>query len=308
MNRNHGDSSTLNARYRFVFLGFLFPVFHYLIMLLVQAVATVAKTVSLSGKIGLSQEALEKELTVFLTEYSDIFSLISAFLTILVVVAVYCTISSRFVRWQIPAPSVKTYFSLNRISKGLVFKLILLAFFFYHFVLGFLNVVSLLAPSLMESYNDAAQSVDTGKSVFSLIASFLALVVAAPITEEVIYRNMAIANMRSRIPATLAVVVSSLIFGFFHGNLVWMLYAGGIGLLFGFLYVKSDSIYVSLTVHIGFNFIGYVYSVIGNFVTGSAVTVINTVSASLISLSLVGTPLVFLWVWFGLCKKEKTIE
>ncbi len=308
MNPNDQYSPVMGGRYRFVFLGFLFPILHYVIMLLVQAVATVFKTVSLSGKSGLSQVALEKELTVFLTEYSDILSLISAILTVLVVVAVYLMFSSRFVKWQIPAPSVKTYFSLKRISKGLVFKLILLAFFFYHFVLGFLNVVSLLAPSLMESYNDAAQSVDTGKSAFSLIASFFSLVIAAPITEELIYRNMAIANMRSRLPAVLSVILSSLIFGFFHGNLVWMLYACGIGLLFGFLYVKSESIYVSLTVHIGFNFIGYVYSVLGNFANGSAVTVINTVSACLISLSLIGAPLVFLWVWFGLCKKEKPIE
>lgn len=308
MNPNDQYSPAFRGRYRFLFLGFSFPILHYVIMLLVQAVATVLKTVSLSGKAGLSQVALEKELTVFLTEYSDVFSLISAGLTVLVTIAVYFMISSRFVKWQIPAPSVKTYFSLNKISTGLVFKLILLAFFFYHFVLGFLNVVGLLAPSLMESYNDASQSVDTGKSAFSLVLSFFSLVVAAPITEELIYRNMAIANMRSRLPAVLSVILSSLIFGLFHGNVVWMLYAGGIGVLFGFLYVKSESIYVSLTVHIGFNFIGYVYSVIGNFVNGSAATVINTVSACLISLSLVGAPLVFLWVWFGLSKKEKPIE
>jgi len=298
----------LNGRYRFVFLGFLFPVFHYVIMLLVQAAATVAKTVSLSNKNGLSEAALEKELTVFLTEYSDIFSLVSALLTVLVVIAVYLAISSRFVKWQMPAPSVKTYFSLQKISAGLVFKLLLLAFFFYHFVLGFLNLVGFLAPDLMASYNDAAQSVDTGKSTFSLISSFLALVVAAPITEELIYRNMAIAHMRSRIPAVFAVVISSLIFGIFHGNLVWMLYAGGIGLLFGFLYVKSESLYVSITVHIGFNFIGYIYSVIGNFVSGSGLTVVNAVSVCLILLSLVGAPLVFLWVWLTLSKKEKSIE
>ena len=308
MDQNSGFPSECKARYRFVFLGFLFPVFHYLIMLLVQAVATVIKSSLLSAESVQTEAEMQEKLLAFLTKYSDVFSLISALLTILLVVAVYRIIVSRFSKWQIPQPLVSTYFSLKGIDKKLIWKLLFLAFFFYHFVLGFLNVIGLLAPDLMESYNEAAQSVDSGKSVFSLIMSFLALVVAAPFTEELIYRNMAIANMRSRLPAVLSILFSSLIFGFFHGNVVWMLYAGGIGVLFGFLYVKSDSIYVSLIVHTGFNLIGYIYSVIGNFANESVLSVVNIVTAALISLSLIGAPLVFMWVWLILSKKEKSME
>ena len=299
MNQNSG-------RYRFVFLGFLFPVLHYVIMLLVQVVATIVK----SFQIGVSanEAELEKELTVFLNKYSDVFSLISAVLTVLLVFVVYTMISARFENWQLTKPSVKTYFSLEKISTGLVLKSALLAFFFYHFVLGFLNLIGLLAPQLMESYRNAADSIDAGKDAFSLVLSFFALVIAAPITEELIYRNMAISNMRSRLPKVLSVMLSSLIFGIFHGNLVWMLYAFGLGLVFGFLYVKSESIYVSLVVHTVFNLIGYVYSVLGNFVTGSAVDLVNTIAFCLILTSLVGTPLVFVWVWFSLSKKEKQPE
>ena len=308
MEQNNGYPSECMGRYRFVFLGFLFPVFHYVIMLSVQAVATVFKTVLLSVDSMQTEAELQEELLLFLAKYSDVFSLISALLTILLSVAVYRIIALRFVKWQMPKPSMKTYFSLKKFDKKLIWKLLLLAFFFYHFVLGFLNVVGLLAPDLMESYNEAAQSVDTGKSAFSLIVSFLALVVAAPLTEELIYRNMAVANMRSRLPAVWAVLISSLIFGIFHGNFVWMLYAGGIGVLFGFLYVKSESIYVSLIVHTGFNLIGYIYSVIGNFANESMLSVINTVTAALISLSLIGAPLFFIWVWFSLSQKEKFVE
>lgn len=305
MNQNN---PLFNQRYRFVFLGFLFPVFHYVIMLLVQVAATACMSIAFSFAQDITAAELEKKVLVFLTEYSDVFSVISALLTVLLVIVVYLIISSHFTKWQLTPPSVKTYFSLNKISKGLVFKLILLAFFFYHFVLGFLNLVGFLAPSLMESYNSAAESVDTGKSVFSLVMSFLALVIAAPITEELIYRNMAIANLRSRLPAVLSVILSSLIFGIFHGNFVWMLYACGLGLLFGFLYVKSESIYVSLVVHTAFNLFGYVYSVLGNFASESMVPVINLVSFCLILISLVGAPLVFVWVWLTLSQKDKPIQ
>jgi len=298
------------GRYRFLFLGFLFPIFHYVIMLMVQIVVTLFQSFRLAFQMGasVSEAELETKLLAFLTEYSDVLSIVSAVLTVLLAFLVYLLISSRIKNRQLTPPSVKTYFSLHKIRLGLVGKLVLLAFFFYHFVLGFLNLVGFLAPNLMESYNDAAQSVDTGTSVFSLVMSFFALVIAAPITEELIYRNMAIANMRSRMPAVGAVFVSSIVFGFFHGNLVWMLYAGGLGLLFGFLYVKSESIYVSLVVHTVFNLIGFVYSVLSNFANESMVSVINVVSFCLILISLVGAPLVFLWVWFGLSKKDKPIQ
>ena len=303
MNPNHSHNTVYWGRYRFLFLGFLFPVFHYLIMLLVQALATVVMSLTFSMGQNITVTEVEEKTLFYLTAYADVFSLISAFLTAILAVLVYRIIVSKLERRQMPSPSLKTYFSLQRIPRSLVFKLLLLAFFFYHFVLGFLNLIDKLAPSLMESYRDAAQSVNAGNSAFSLIMSFLALVVAAPITEELIYRNMAISNMRSRLPAVLSVFLSSLIFGVFHGNLVWMLYAGGIGILFGFLYVKSESVYVSLAVHIGFNLIGYLYSVMGNFMPDSAMSTVNTISFALILVSIIGAPLVFLWVWLDLSQK-----
>ena len=297
MNQNNGSLSEVNGRYRFVFLGFLFPVFHYVIMLLVQAVASVIITAKLSLETAMTAAEIKQEALSCLAEYSDLLSLTSALLTVLLVVLVYCIIASFFVKWQMPKPLVKSYFSLHKIDKKLIWKLLLLSFFFYHFVLGFLNLVGLLAPNLMESYHDAAQSVDTGKSAFSLIMSFLALVVAAPLTEELVYRNMAIANMRSRLPAIFSIVVSSLIFGVFHGDLVWMLYASGMGVLFGLLYVKSESIYVSYLVHTGFNLIGYIYSVLSNFANDTVLAAVNSVSTVLILISLIGAPFVFIWIW-----------
>ena len=52
----------------------------------------------------------------------------------------------------------------------------------------------------------------------------------------------------------------------------------------------------------------YIYSVIGNFANESVLSVVNMVTAALISLSLIGAPLVFVWVWLILSKKEKSLE
>lgn len=312
---NFGNAQPVfNGRYRFVFLGFLFPVFFFVIMVFVQSAATFMKSfqmgleLGLQGSTDISELALEQELTAFLNKYSNLFSVVSAVMTVVLVFLVYLIISSRFQKWNMTPPSMKTYFSLKKISTGLVLKSILLAFFFYHFVLGFLNLVALLAPDLAKSYSDAVSSVESGTSAFTLVTNFLAVVVAAPIVEELIFRNMAISNMNSRMPKALSVVISSAIFGVFHGNLVWILYAFGLGLLFGFLYVKSGSIYVSLVMHTTFNLIGFIYSVLGNLASESAINVINWVSFGLILASILAAPAVFLWVWFGLSPKKKKLE
>ena len=293
------QNKEFSGKYRFVILGFLFPVFHYVIMLLVQLVATIVESFRLGVQFGdtLSEVELQEKLLTHLTHYSNLFSVISAVLTLLLALGVYWWISSRMrTRFMVP-PTAKSYFSLHKITLQQAGKLMLLAFFFYHFVLGFLYLIGIVAPDLMESYNDAAQSLDTGTSAFSLVISFLALVIAAPITEELIYRNIAISNMRSRLPAVVSVFLSSIIFGLFHGNLIWMLYAGALGLVFGFLYVKSGSIYSSLAVHIVFNLLGFLYSALGQYVSGA-------ILFSLIGISLVGAPLAFWWVWRDFSKKD----
>ena len=303
---NYGQSPFSNGKYRLLFLGFLFPILHYVIMLAVQIAATSIATIHYMSELGAiaTEEVLKEKTLEFLTKYSDLFSIVSSLLTVLLVLLVYHIICSRLQKHYVTPPSPKEYFSLRKIDKKLVFKLILLAFFFYHLVLGFLNLINYLSPDLMQSYNKAAESIDVGSNPIYLLLSFVALVIAVPLVEELIYRNMAIENLQSRMPAVGAVFVSSIIFGIFHGDFVWMLYAMGLGLLFGFLYVKSSSIFVSWIVHTVFNLIGYVYSMLDNLIDKNGLDLVNTVSFVLILISLLGAPLVFLWVWKTLSKQS----
>ena len=68
MDQNNGYPSECKGRYRFVFLGFLFPVFHYLIMLVVQAVATVIKSSLLSAESIQNEAEMQEKLLVFLAK------------------------------------------------------------------------------------------------------------------------------------------------------------------------------------------------------------------------------------------------
>jgi hypothetical protein len=58
----------------------------------------------------------------------------------------------------------------------------------------------------------------------------------------------------------LAIVASALMFGLYHGNITQFVYATLVGLVFGYVYVKSGNIKYSMVLHMIINFIGSVLS------------------------------------------------
>ena len=60
----------------------------------------------------------------------------------------------------------------------------------------------------------------------------------------------------------LAVITSALMFGLFHGNLSQLFYAFALGLVFGYVYLKTGKLRYSIGLHMLINFIG---SVVGPF-------------------------------------------
>lgn len=85
-------------------------------------------------------------------------------------------------------------------------------------------------------------------------AVFLYTVVCAPIAEEYLFRKM-IVDRTVRYGEGIAVVVSGLMFGLFHGNLNQFVYAFVIGVFLAFLYVKTGNLKITVSLHMLFNFI-----------------------------------------------------
>ncbi|MCM1056247.1 MAG: CPBP family intramembrane metalloprotease [Firmicutes bacterium] len=80
-------------------------------------------------------------------------------------------------------------------------------------------------------------------------------VLCAPIMEEFVFRKL-IVDRAVRYGQGVAVVLSGLMFGLFHGNLNQFLYAAVIGTFFAFLYVKTGKLKITISLHMLFNFIG----------------------------------------------------
>ncbi|MCR5825003.1 MAG: CPBP family intramembrane metalloprotease [Oscillospiraceae bacterium] len=100
----------------------------------------------------------------------------------------------------------------------------------------------------------------------ALLPKLLFMVVLAPVLEEYVFRRQLIDRMRPY-GEKLAVVVSALLFGMFHGNLSQLFYAVALGLVFGYVYLKTGLLRYSIALHMFINLLG---SVVGPWVAERA--------------------------------------
>ncbi len=120
-------------------------------------------------------------------------------------------------------------------------------------------VIQFLFPSLFESYLGASESIElmieqAGYLQIGMI--FLAIVVLAPIVEEILFRGI-LFNLIARRKSTLfAMITSSLIFGFLHAET--MVPTAVIGFVLCFIYHKTGNLYLAMGAHAFNNLIAFV--------------------------------------------------
>lgn len=120
-------------------------------------------------------------------------------------------------------------------------------------------VIQFLFPSLFESYLGASESIElmieqAGYLQIGMI--FLAIVVLAPIVEEILFRGI-LFNLIARRKSTLfAMMTSSLIFGFLHAET--MVPTAVIGFVLCFIYHKTGNLYLAMGAHAFNNLIAFV--------------------------------------------------
>jgi membrane protease YdiL (CAAX protease family) len=89
------------------------------------------------------------------------------------------------------------------------------------------------------------------------IATFLMMVIAAPIFEELVYRGIILDGLLKRYSPFTAILVSSVLFGLIHLN-PWQFVAGFIvGLFAGWVYYKTRNLTLTMILHATINFVGY---------------------------------------------------
>ena len=88
--------------------------------------------------------------------------------------------------------------------------------------------------------------------------SILMLVVLAPVMEEVLFRGILLESVRSKHSAGRAIVVSALMFGVIHFIPQQVVNAFVIGLILGYIYVRTESLWPVIVIHALNNAMAYI--------------------------------------------------
>lgn len=95
----------------------------------------------------------------------------------------------------------------------------------------------------------------------SLAAGLFVFGILTPLTEEIIFRGIIYNRIRKYFPVSVAIVVSALIFGCYHGNVVQMIYAMMMGLGLAVVYERYGRLLAApVLFHCAANMVVYVLS------------------------------------------------
>ncbi len=87
----------------------------------------------------------------------------------------------------------------------------------------------------------------------NIVVEILSTAVLTGIAEEIIFRRLALSRLKRGMSRGAAIVISAVLFGMIHGALLAVCYATVLGLLFGFLSERYNSVLPAVICHIFFN-------------------------------------------------------
>lgn len=91
----------------------------------------------------------------------------------------------------------------------------------------------------------------------SPVVDIVFAVILGPIVEEWLFRKQIISRLRLFGEKT-AVIFSAFVFALFHANIYQFFYAFGIGIMFGYIYMRTSSLWTTITMHMIINLNGAV--------------------------------------------------
>ena len=111
----------------------------------------------------------------------------------------------------------------------------------------FLNIGDIASSS--EGFEQASRILFSGSEAVQVIGiGFL-----IPICEELLFRGLIYMRMRQYMQVNIAILVSALVFGIIHGNIIQMIYAFVMGMIFAWLYEKYGTLIAPAAAHIAAN-------------------------------------------------------
>lgn len=156
----------------------------------------------------------------------------------------------------------KAMFSTRNITAGMLGRFVLMAFAFH--TVGMILEYGVDFVLYSTGYEVTSFDYETKNDAATVLTDVVSSVIAAPIAEELFFRGVVL-KQTSRVSARFGIVFSAVMFGLMHGNPYQFVMATVIGLFFGYITVKTDSLIPSIVCHIAINGLMSVSDVIGAF-------------------------------------------
>lgn len=116
--------------------------------------------------------------------------------------------------------------------------------------IGLNNIILLLdIPRYSKAYQEAAEVLYAPSFGMQILLTGFVI----PIIEELLFRGLAFRILRKWIPFVWAMLVTALLFGIYHGNLVQFIYATLCGLFLAYLCEKFQTVIAPIAAHIVMN-------------------------------------------------------
>jgi len=112
-----------------------------------------------------------------------------------------------------------------------------------------------LPPQMLENYLKNSATLTTQYPALDA----LALVVFAPVAEELVFRGAVMPRLARIMPLWLAVGLQGFLFGLVHSGVLWSAYAALLGILLGIVRIRAKNLWASIAVHLSFNLGTYLF-------------------------------------------------
>lgn len=144
---------------------------------------------------------------------------------------------------------------------------------FFFAINAALILADLFLPRVMDQYQQIIELAGLGSDTVITIVYAICL---GPVLEELVFRGVIFSMLeKSKIKPLWIILITAVLFGFVHMNLIQGVYAAALGLFLGFLRYKYGSILISIVAHIVLNTAGtYGEIVLGKFEFSNAVFLI----------------------------------
>lgn len=137
--------------------------------------------------------------------------------------------------------------------------------------------LNLLSDAAVRLIPFSAEAVEKYNSLYSFLGEgnafieFVSVAIAAPAVEELIFRGAVYGTLKRGMPRAAAILISALLFGAAHGNLISFTFTFLLGVALALAFDASRSIFVPIIVHVAFNASSYIITPMMDKAPGAAV-------------------------------------